>query len=177
VLLDEVQARERVVEVEARLAELEALPDRVSREVAVGAVQALMDLYGAGLARMLELAPEICPRVADDELVAHLLLLHGLHPVALETRVEAALESVRPYLAMHGGNVELVSVRDAVAVVKLQGTCHGCPSSTATLKQAIEEAVFKAAPDLDRVQAEGVAAPNLIALDDLTCPLPAISRV
>jgi Fe-S cluster biogenesis protein NfuA len=79
---------------------------------------------------------------------------------------------VRPYLATHGGNVELVRVERGVAHVRLQGTCHGCPSSTATLTQAIEQAVFKAAPDLEQVTAEGVAAPQLISLDNLTCPIP-----
>jgi Fe-S cluster biogenesis protein NfuA len=176
VLLDESQARERVRLVEGRLAELEALPDRVAQSVAFGAVQALLDLYGAGLARILDLAPEIGPRLAQDELVAHLLLLHGLHPVDLTSRVESALESVRPYLATHAGDVELVSVTDGVAYLRLRGTCHGCPSSTATLKQAIEEAIFKAAPDLERVEAEGVAAPNLISLEDLTCPLPGLAN-
>jgi Fe-S cluster biogenesis protein NfuA len=110
--------------------------------------------------------------LAEDELVSHLLLVHGLHPVALSARVENALASVRPYLATHGGNVELVRVESGVAHIRLQGTCHGCPSSTATLTQAIEQAVFKAAPDLERVAAEGVAAPDLISLESLICPIP-----
>jgi Fe-S cluster biogenesis protein NfuA len=174
VLLDERQAREHVSQVEVQLAELEALPDRAARDVAFTAVQALMDLYGAGLARILELAPEIAPRLTDDELVAHLLLLHGLHPVDVRTRVESALEGVRPYLATHGGNVELLSVDDGVVRLRLQGSCQGCPSSTATLKQAIEEAIFKNAPDLERVEAEGVTGPQVIAVDSLflSCPIP-----
>ena len=166
-------AQERVAELEARLARLEALPESGPRELAMQAVQGLMDLYGAGLARILELAPETASRLAEDELVAHLLLLHGLHPVDVATRVEAALESVRPYLASHAGNVELLSVADGVVHLRLNGTCHGCPSSTATLKHAIEEAIFKVAPDVDRVEAEGVAPrPQVIALDSLVCPLP-----
>ena len=102
-------ARERVAELEARLAQVEALPDADARELAVDAIEGLLDLYGAGLARILELAPELAPRLGEDELVSHLLLLHGLHPVDARTRVEGALESVRPYLASHGGNVELLS--------------------------------------------------------------------
>ncbi len=173
-LLDERRAREHVSEVELQLAQLESLADPAAKDVAVQAVQALMDLYGAGLARILDLAPDIAPKLMEDELVAHLLLLHGLHPVDVRTRVESALESVRPYLATHGGNVELLSVDDGVVQVRLQGSCHGCPSSTATLKQAIEEAIFKSAPDVERVAAEGVASPQLIALDSLVleCPIP-----
>jgi Fe-S cluster biogenesis protein NfuA len=163
----------RVAELEARLANLEALPESESRELAIDAIQGLMELYGAALARILELAPEMVPRLAEDELVAHLLLLHGLHPVDVQARVEEALESVRPYLATHGGNVELLSISDGVAYLRLNGTCHGCPSSTATLKQAIEEAIFKMAPDVERIEAEGVARqPQVIALDALVCPLP-----
>jgi Fe-S cluster biogenesis protein NfuA len=166
-------AQERVAELEARLAQVEALSDSASRDVALDAIQGLMDLYAAGLARIVELAPETTSRLIEDELVSHLLLLHGLHPVDVQARVESALESVRPYLASHGGNVELLSVSDGVAYLRLNGTCNGCPSSTATLKHAIEEAVFKAAPDVERIDAEGVAQqPRVISLDSLVCPLP-----
>jgi hypothetical protein len=139
---------DEVIEAELRLSQLESLPDP-ARDAAVKALQAVVALYGAGLERILELAPQLGPMLAEDELVAHLLLVHGLHPVALSSRVE-------------GG----------VAHVRLQGTCHGCPSSTATLTQAIEQAVFKAAPDPERVNAEGVAAPQGISLDSLKCPIP-----
>jgi len=166
-------AQQRVAKLEARLAQLEALPDSELRDLAVDSVQGLMDLYGTALARILELVPEVASRLGEDELVSHLLLLHGLHPVDVRARVEAALESVRPYLATHGGNVELLSVADGVAYLRLNGTCHGCPSSTVTLRQAIEEAIFKVAPDLERIEAEGVAPqPQVIALDSLVCPLP-----
>jgi Fe-S cluster biogenesis protein NfuA/nitrite reductase/ring-hydroxylating ferredoxin subunit len=67
---------------------------------------------------------------------------------------------VRPYLQSHGGNVELLGVEEGVARLRLQGSCSGCPSSTMTLKLAIEEAVLKAAPDLERIEAEGVAEPS-----------------
>ncbi|MEJ7843606.1 MAG: NifU family protein, partial [Rubrobacter sp.] len=104
---------------------------------------------------------------AGDELVSHLLLLHGLHPLDVETRVVQALEEVRPYLQSHGGNVEFLGVENGVARLRMQGSCDGCPSSAMTLKLAIEEAVLKAAPDLDGIEAEGVAepepAPNIVA--------------
>src|SRR5918996_5456333 len=104
---------------------------------------------------------------AQDELISHLLLLHGLHPLDLETRVAGALEEVRPYLQSHGGNVELLGIEGGVARVRMQGSCDGCPSSAVTLKLAIEEAVQKAAPDLEGIEAEGVTepqpAPTLVA--------------
>src|SRR4051795_9537844 len=93
---------------------------------------------------------------AADELAAPLLLLHGLHPVPLEARVRGALDEVRPYLESHGGNVELLGVEEAVVRLRMEGSCSGCPSSTVTLKLAIEDAIHKAAPDIDGIEAEGV---------------------
>src|SRR4051812_4885783 len=125
-------------------------------------VQALLDLYGEGLARMIDHVADrddggaLAEALAADELVAHLLLLHGLHPVPLEARVRGALDEVRPYLESHGGNVELMGVEEGVARLRMQGSCSGCPSSTVTLKLAIEDAIHKAAPDIDRIEAEGV---------------------
>ena len=145
-------AQQRVAELEARLAQIEALPDSDLREVAVESIQGLMDLYGSALARILELAPEVASRLGEDELVSHLLLLHGLHPVHVQARVESALESVRPYLASHGGNVELLSVADGVAYLRLNGTCHGCPSSTATLKHGIQNLLRHFVPDVTEVR-------------------------
>src|SRR4028119_1047027 len=81
--------------------------------------------------------------VAEDELVSHLLLLHGLHPLDLETRVVRALEEVRPYLKSHGGNVELLGVEGGVARLRMQGSCSGCPSSTLARKTAIRGAIQK----------------------------------
>ena len=77
----------------------------------------------------------------------------------VETRVLGALDEVRPYLESHGGNVQFLGIGDGVARVRLEGSCDGCPSSTMTLKLAIEEAIQKAAPELEGVEAEGVAEP------------------
>jgi Fe-S cluster biogenesis protein NfuA/nitrite reductase/ring-hydroxylating ferredoxin subunit len=165
-LLDEGGLQERVARVETLLGEIEALEDPNARQKAAEIVQVLLDLYGEGMARMMETVSQGEERertfqaFADDELVSHLLLLHGLHPLAVETRVVRALEEVRPYLQSHGGNVELLGVEGGVARLRMQGSCDGCPSSAMTLKLAIEEAVQKAAPDLEGIEAEGVAEPK-----------------
>jgi len=138
------------------VARVEALLDDLD-DNAVEAVRALLDLYGEGLARIA--ARVDLTAVADDELVEHLLFLHDLHPVPVETRVLGALEGVRPYLESHGGDVELLDVDEGVVRLALRGSCSGCPSSTMTLKLAIEEAIHKAAPDVEEVVAEGVAEP------------------
>src|SRR3712207_2544383 len=173
VLLDDQGLQERVARMETLLGEIERLADPNARAKAAEMVQVLLELYGEGLARMMEAVArgEESERTfkvfADDELISHLLLLHGLHPLDVETRVVQALEEVRPYLQSHGGNVELLGVEGGVARVRLQGSCDGCPSSTVTLKLAIEEAIMKAAPDLEGIEAEGVTepkpAPTLVA--------------
>jgi len=150
-----VDDHELIGRVEGLLGELESLADPVARDTALETVQAVLELYGAGLERVVEgIGPLQVTTLARDELVAHLLLLHGLHPVGVEERVREALEGVRPYLGSHGGDVELIGVSDGVALVRMQGSCEGCPASAMTLKLAIEDAVLKAAPDVERVEAE-----------------------
>jgi Fe-S cluster biogenesis protein NfuA/nitrite reductase/ring-hydroxylating ferredoxin subunit len=173
-LLDDQGLQERVARMETLLEEIEALKDPNARSKAAEVVQVLLELYGEGLARMMDTIAEGEERektfdaFAGDELVSHLLLLHGLHPLDVETRVVRALEEVRPYLQSHGGNVELLGVEGGVARLRMQGSCSGCPSSTMTLKLAIEEAIQKTAPDLEGIEAEGVAeepkpAPTIVA--------------
>lgn len=156
-------ASERIAQVEGLLEQLEALPDD-ARETATEAMRALLDLYGDGLGRIVDVLAErddgtLAEALADDELVANLLLLHGLHPVDVEERVRGALEGVLPYLESHGGNVQMLGVEDGVVHLRLEGSCSGCPSSSMTLKLAIEDAIFKAAPDVEEVRAEGAVSP------------------
>jgi Fe-S cluster biogenesis protein NfuA/nitrite reductase/ring-hydroxylating ferredoxin subunit len=157
-------ATEQVARVESLLGQLEALPDVAARDTATEVMQALLDLYGDGLGRIVDVLAAnddgtLAAALADDELVAHLLLLHGLHPVPVKERVRGALEGVLPYLESHGGNVQLLGVEEGIVHLRLQGSCAGCPSSSMTLKLAIEDAIFKAAPDVEEVRAEGAVFP------------------
>lgn len=158
---DDRAAAERVARVEALLEEVEGLPDPAARETASELVAALVELYGDGLARVMEAVDDQARAAfARDELLGHLLLLHDLHPVAIEDRVRGALDEVAPYLASHGGGVEIAGISEGVVRLRLEGSCSGCPSSTMTLKLAIEDAIHKAAPDVERIEAEGVTAPT-----------------
>lgn len=141
-------------------ARVDALADPEAQEVADGLAAAVVALYGEGLERIFAgLHPEQRDALAQDGVVASLMLMHGLYPVALETRVREALESVRPYLESHGGDVELLGIADAVARLRLTGSCRGCGASRTTLELAIERALEEAAPDLLGIDVEGVAAP------------------
>ncbi|HLK58024.1 MAG TPA: NifU family protein [Chthonomonadaceae bacterium] len=157
----------QAAKIETLIAEIEAFPDAGMRAKVAEILQAMLALYGEGLARMLAVVAQqddaavgakTLKAFAEDDLISHLLLLHDLHPVDIETRITRALEEVRPYLQSHGGNVELIGVEEGVARLRLLGHCNGCPSSTMTLKLAIEEAIRKAAPDLVAIEAEGATA-------------------
>jgi Fe-S cluster biogenesis protein NfuA len=154
--------------VEALLDEVETFPPE-QREITTELVQALLDMYGDGLSRIVS----ACDGVpVEDELVAHLLLLHGLHPVPVRERVLGALDEVRPYLVAHGGGVELLDVTDGVVHLRLEGACNGCPSSALTLTSAVEEAIARAAPDVERIEAEGATAPSGLLQIEIACPVP-----
>ncbi len=160
----------------------------VARERAEELVRLVTDLYGAGLERFMDilyetdrLDEELLGLLARDDLVASLLLVHGLHPDSVQTRVEEALESVRPYLGSHGGDVELLEVSDDGTVrLRLLGSCDGCPSSSVTLKLAVEGAIEAAAPEIVAIEVETPAAAepvaaqgSLISVDSLRSRLQA----
>jgi Fe-S cluster biogenesis protein NfuA len=140
--------------IEQLLDELHATADPRACATADELLRLVTELYGAALTRVMELvdrdAPTLAETLAADELVASLLLVHGLHPDSLEHRVEHALESVRPFLAQHGGDVELVDLDAAAGAVRLRllGNCDGCPSSSVTLQLAVERAIVDAAPEI-----------------------------
>jgi Fe-S cluster biogenesis protein NfuA/nitrite reductase/ring-hydroxylating ferredoxin subunit len=165
-LLEDRAFVDQISRVEMLLAELETIEDPHTRTLTNEIVAGLVAFYGEGLCRILAivrgLEPATAARIDDqlthDDLISHLLLLHDLHPLDAETRVTRALDGVRPYLESHGGNVELLGIEGGTVHLRLVGSCHGCPSSTATLKLAIEEAIRAACPDIEEIDAEGAVA-------------------
>jgi Fe-S cluster biogenesis protein NfuA len=156
-------APEELVErVQDLLGSLDEIADPVAQARVQELVGTVLELYGAGLERILgviadagEGAIHIRNALLDDGVVASLLLIHGLYPIPLEERIAEAVESVRPFLASHGGGVEILSVEDGVARLRLQGSCNGCPASASTLEHALKEAIEEAAPDLLSLEVEG----------------------
>jgi Fe-S cluster biogenesis protein NfuA/nitrite reductase/ring-hydroxylating ferredoxin subunit len=166
----------------------------VARERAEELVRLVADLYGAGLERVLtivddsgHLDDDVLAALAADDVVASLLLVHGLHPYDVTTRVEQALEGVRPYLGSHGGDVELLEVSDeGVVRLRLLGSCDGCPSSSVTLKLAVEGAIEAAAPEITTIQVDdptedtSVAVGPVISIDSLRSRIggaPAVEEI
>jgi len=156
-----MDAEALVGRVEELTAQLDTIGDPFAKACAEDLVGALMQMYGEGLERIVDAVgeqgtPELRQRLVDDGVVASLLLIHGLYPVDLETRVREALDSVRPYMETHGGDVELLGIEDGVARIRLEGHCRGCAASASTLELGIKQALQEAAPDLDGLEVEGV---------------------
>jgi Fe-S cluster biogenesis protein NfuA len=158
--MEDREVRQLVTRAEELLDQVQTIADPQAQSIAIETIRVLFDLYGEGLARMVEAGTRragnpLLNEYQADELISHLLLMHGLHPQSVEERILQALEEVRPYMASHGGNVELLSVEDGVVHLRLVGSCHGCGASASTMKLAVEKAIHKYAPDIVAVEAEG----------------------
>ncbi|GCE12786.1 NifU family protein [Tengunoibacter tsumagoiensis] len=156
--------RRRAEHLEHLLQEIAIISHEQTRSLTEDLVQTLLDLYGESLARMLELtaahlqaepnqATALIEAFAEDELIGSLLLLHGLHPIPLATRVQRALDAIKG----HTGTIELVRLSDGVAYLHIDGNCHGCSSSAGSLQATIEDMLYSAAPDLNGIQIEGLS--------------------
>jgi Fe-S cluster biogenesis protein NfuA len=159
--------------IEELVSRLENCGDIATRAVAKELLQAVLELHAAALERILESVRTIpagdsaVKQFAKDALVSGVLSLHDLNPVALEERVQVALDGARPYLASHGGDVELASIEDGVVHVRLRGSCGSCSSSAETMKSAVENAVFDSAPEVAAVVADSMPMrkqPELVVL-------------
>jgi Fe-S cluster biogenesis protein NfuA/nitrite reductase/ring-hydroxylating ferredoxin subunit len=159
-------------------AELETFPDVRARQTSEELVSAILEMYGEGLARVMDLVGEEGRQaLCEDELVAGLLLIHDLYPVPLEERVEQALDGVRPYMESHGGQVTLLGIEDGIVHLRLEGSCKSCRASSSTLELAVRQALENAAPDLEGMEVEGVVddpepAPSARTADWVAIDLP-----
>lgn len=137
-------------------------------------VREVVGLYGAGLQRIMAVLDDPAhgsgwaERLATDDLVASLLLVHGLHPHDVHRRVSDALDRVRPYLGSHGGDVDLIEVTDDAVRLAFRGSCKSCPSSAVTLELAVRDAIRAAAPEISSIEvAAADTAANLIPAESL----------
>lgn len=168
-ILRDKELQRRVGHVEALIQKLDSLEDESARGSAVEAIQALLQLHGDGLDRIMRMVAgspaggePLLEQLGADELVSCVLMLHGLHPVPMEKRVEKALVQVRPYMDSHGGNVVLVGIDAGVVHLRLEGSCHGCGSSAVTMKYAVEDAIMEHAPDVMGIITDGVEEPAAV---------------
>jgi Fe-S cluster biogenesis protein NfuA len=135
--------------------QLESNVDPSTRAMAKDLVEALMAMHGAALQQILELAADagepgetFIRKCGRDDLISSVLLLYGLHPENLRSRVTYALEKTRNALRAQSASAELLSVSDDGAVtVRLEVKSTGCGSSAASVKATLEAALYNAAPD------------------------------
>jgi Fe-S cluster biogenesis protein NfuA len=148
-------------------------------------VQLLMDLHGTGLERIMEVVfqsgeggAKIIDDLGQDPLVSSLLVLYGLHPDDLQTRVERKLKQMVSKLHKMGAEARLVDVVDGKVRLRATVNTHSCGSTTRTLQATLEEAIYEAAPDLSSLVIEGLeepTAPGFVALEKLLGAYPTAS--
>ncbi|MCS6880787.1 MAG: NifU family protein [Oscillochloridaceae bacterium] len=143
--------------VDRAMAEVRAL-DAGARDRAIALKQAIEAFHKAGLTTIIQRlkadprGKELLFELVDDPLVYALFAMHGLVRLDLATRVARVLEQVRPFMQSHGGDVELVEVREATVFVHLHGACNGCSMSAVTLREGVEEAILSQIPEIREVE-------------------------
>ncbi|MEM5459266.1 NifU family protein [Paraburkholderia phytofirmans] len=154
--------------IEELIAALETLDDPPARESAQELLQVVLDLHTNGLARLLEIVSSagamddaMLEAFERDASVSALLLLHGLHPQDLPTRVSRAVEKMRPLLGVQGIQIELLDAAEEAVRVKVAGRLQGKHNSVGELRQEIELAIFEAAPETMRVDIAGLQDVNV----------------
>jgi Fe-S cluster biogenesis protein NfuA len=154
--------QERIQSIDGLMSKVESAADPSLRADMRELLRILMDLYGTGVERMLELihasadGDRVIERLGRDELVSGLLVLHGLHPLDIHDRIVAAIDTARSQAKSHGAEVELLGIEEGAVRVRVQINGHGCGSSGEGVKKIIEDAVYRVAPDVTSLVIEGV---------------------
>ena len=169
--------RERVQRIDGLVQEIEAIADPALRAATKGLVQSLMDLHGAALERALEIVAaagepgmELIDKLGRDPMVSSVLVLYGLHPEDLGTRVLKAIDRVKPQLRKQGCEVEILGLSEGEVRLRAQVGEHTCGSTAKTVQATLESAIYDAAPDLVSLTIEGLdgkTASGFVALDKL----------
>jgi len=143
--------------------DLENIVDPEARASAKALVQLVLDLHAAAFERVMEIVAKngepglhTIDDLGRDPLVGSLLVLYGLHPLDLESRVAQAVEKVRPHVRKGGGELDLIAIENGAVSLRLQVSGHGCGSTGKTLKAMVEDALYEAAPDVNGLLIEGL---------------------
>ncbi len=157
------ELQQRVQQVGELVAEIESISDPALRSAARQLMQTLMELHGAALDRSLEIivgsgdpGMRIIDEMARDPLVGSVLVLHGLHPEDLETRVVKAVERLQAKLRREGSRVDLLAIEDGAVRVRVTPRENACASTSRTLRATVEDGIYEAAPDIASLAIEGL---------------------
>jgi Fe-S cluster biogenesis protein NfuA len=150
------------------------LSDENARSVALQLLQSVMDLHGAVITRVVETLTDSgeagrksLAELGRDPLICGLLVLYGVHPVAMEERIANAIEGVRPQLQKQGGSVELLGISDSAVRLKLQHAANGGNAPAEKMKHVIEQAILEAAPEVVQIVVEGAPSPGFVPLESI----------
>jgi Fe-S cluster biogenesis protein NfuA len=160
---EEREFQERVKKIGSLVQELDNVADPAAGTAAKALLQSLMDLHGTGLERVLEIVfqssdggSRVIDELGRDPLVGSLLILYGLHPEDLQTRVERKLEQIRSKLSKMGTEAELLSVTGGEVRLRMKSDGHACGSTAHSMRAMVEEEIYDAAPDLTSLAIEGL---------------------
>ncbi len=153
------ELQSRLASIEELLHQIEAAADRSLLANVRELVELVMSLHGEGLERVLEMVraegEALIERIGADDLVGSLLVLHGLHPLSLEARVERAVEKTRSRLRAYDAELDILGIEAGNVRLRFSAKAAGCGSTAENLTQTIEEAIYQAAPDLASLVVEG----------------------
>ena len=176
-MADSRDFREDMQRIGSLVQEIESIADPAVRAITKTLMQSLMDLHGAAIEKALDIVADagepgmtIIDRLGRDPLVASVLILYGLHPEDLETRIVKAVDKVRPQLRKQGCEVELVNVNNGAIRLRVETGSHTCGSTAKTLQATLEGTMYDAAPDLTSLVIEGFEekpASGFVGLDKL----------
>lgn len=177
-MADDKDFRDRVQRIGSLVQEVEEIADPAVRATTKVLLQSLMDLHGAAIERTMEIVAEagdtgmeLIDRLGRDPMVSSVLVLYGLHPEELDTRVLKAIEKVKPQLRKQGAEVEVLELHEGVVRLRVEVGEHACGSTAKTVRTTLEGAIYDAAPDLNLLTLEGLdgkPASGFVALGQLT---------
>src|SRR5215470_10433407 len=146
----DAEFKQRVCQIDELVREIEQAGDPSFRTAAKALIQSLMDLHGAGIERMLEIVhlsgdhgQAIIDQMGREDPVRGLLLLYGLHPLDMKTRVEQAFQKAQLQLRSHGASAELVGI-DEQGMVRVRLELKGCSANTVAIQSELENAIREA---------------------------------
>ncbi len=169
--------RERVQRIDGLVQEIEAIADPALRSTTKELVQSLMDMHGAALERTMEIVAaagepgmSLIDKLGRDPMVSSVLVLYGLHPEDVGTRILKAIDRVRPQLRKQACEVEIIEMNEGVVRLRAETGEHTCGSTAKTVRSTLEGAIYDAAPDIVSLTIDGLhgkAASGFVALDKL----------
>jgi hypothetical protein len=171
--------QEQVRQLGQLMTQFDQMPENPQKTACKQLLQLLMDVHGAGLDRMMEIVfendaagPAIIDKLGQDSITSALLLLYSLHPDDLETRVNRAVERMRPRLRKVSYGVDLAHIDERAVEIRVTSTSsgHTCGSTARDVRAIVEEGVYELAPDVTSLEIRGLEEPpnaGFVALESL----------